>query len=67
MVRDEASAHMIGSATAGLGSVFNQRLLELAEAELGPSPVPYSLMAAGSLVRIRHQASAVEAEREPNN
>jgi CBS domain-containing protein len=51
MVRDEASAHMIGSATAGLGRAFTQRLLELAEAEFGPPPVPYCFMALGSMAR----------------
>ncbi len=51
MVRDDASAHMIGSATAGLGRAFTQRLLELAEAEFGPPPVPYCFMALGSMAR----------------
>ncbi|MEH6567107.1 MAG: DUF294 nucleotidyltransferase-like domain-containing protein [Halopseudomonas sp.] len=51
MARDEASAHMIGSAMSGVGRSFTQRLLELAEDQLGPPPVPYSFMALGSMAR----------------
>lgn len=51
MVRDGATAHMIGSAISGIGRAFTQRLLELAERELGPPPVPYCFMALGSMAR----------------
>ncbi|MEH6493433.1 DUF294 nucleotidyltransferase-like domain-containing protein [Halopseudomonas sp.] len=51
MARDEASAHMIGSAMSGIGRSFTQRLIELAEDQLGPAPVPYSFMALGSMAR----------------
>ena len=51
MARDEASAHMIGSAMSGIGRSFTQRLLELAEDQLGPPPVPYAFMALGSMAR----------------
>ncbi len=51
MVSDEASAHMIGCAMSGIGRSFSQRLLELAEAQLGPPPVPYCFMVLGSLAR----------------
>ena len=51
MARDEASAHMIGSAMSGIGRSFSQRLLELAEDQFGPPPVPYSYMALGSMAR----------------
>ncbi len=51
MVNEEASAHMIGSAMSGIGRSLTQRLLELAEAELGPPPVPYCFMALGSMAR----------------
>jgi len=51
MARDEASAHMIGSAMSGIGRGFSQRLLELAEDQFGPPPVPYSFMALGSMAR----------------
>ncbi|MDO9624986.1 MAG: DUF294 nucleotidyltransferase-like domain-containing protein [Pseudomonas sp.] len=51
MVSDEASGHMIGSAISGIGRSFTQRLLELAEQQFGPPPVPYCFMALGSMAR----------------
>lgn len=51
MVNEEASAHMIGSAMSAIGRGFKQRLIELAEAELGPPPVPYCFLAMGSMAR----------------
>ncbi|WET08091.1 DUF294 nucleotidyltransferase-like domain-containing protein [Pseudomonas sp. D3] len=51
MVRDGATAHMIGSAISGIGRAFTQRLLELAEKKLGPPPVPYCFMVLGSMAR----------------
>jgi len=51
MARDGATAHMISSAISGIGRAFTQRLLELAERELGPPPVPYCFMALGSMAR----------------
>lgn len=51
MVRDGATAHMIGSAISGIGRAFTQRLLEMAERELGPPPVPYCFMVLGSMAR----------------
>jgi CBS domain-containing protein len=51
MVNDQATAHMVGSAMAGIGRAFTQRLLELAEQKLGPPPVPYCFMVAGSMAR----------------
>ncbi|WP_434679207.1 cyclic nucleotide-binding/CBS domain-containing protein [Pseudomonas sp. R1-18] len=51
MVRDGATAHMIGSAISGIGRAFTQRLLELAEKEYGPPPVPYCFMVLGSMAR----------------
>ncbi|MGV8842069.1 MAG: DUF294 nucleotidyltransferase-like domain-containing protein [Pseudomonas sp.] len=51
MVNDQANAHMIGSAMSGIGRSFTQRLLELAEAEYGPPPVPYCFMTLGSMAR----------------
>lgn len=38
-------------ALAGIGRAFSQRLLELAEQQLGPPPVPYCFMVAGSMAR----------------
>lgn len=51
MVRDGATAQMIGSAISGIGRAFTQRLLELAEKKLGPPPVPYCFMVLGSMAR----------------
>lgn len=51
MVADDASAHMIGRAMSGIGRAFSQRLLQLAEQKLGPPPVPYCFMVAGSMAR----------------
>ncbi|TGN39318.1 putative nucleotidyltransferase substrate binding domain-containing protein [Marinobacter confluentis] len=51
MVNEDANSHMIGSAIAGIGRSFSQRLLELGEEKLGPPPVPYCFMALGSMAR----------------
>jgi len=51
MVMEDANSEMIGSAMAGIGRAFSRRLLELAEEELGPPPVPYCFMALGSMAR----------------
>ncbi|MDX9701158.1 MAG: DUF294 nucleotidyltransferase-like domain-containing protein [Rhodocyclaceae bacterium] len=51
MVSEDANSRMIGSAMAAIGRSFKQRLLELAEAELGPPPVPYCFLALGSMAR----------------
>jgi CBS domain-containing protein len=51
MVRDGATAQMIGSAISGIGRAFTQRLLELAEKKFGPPPVPYCFMVLGSMAR----------------
>lgn len=51
MVNEDANSHMVGSAMAGIGRAFSQRLLELAEEKLGPPPVPYCFMALGSMAR----------------
>ena len=51
MVNECANSHMIGSAIAGIGRSFSQRLLELGEKKLGPPPAPYCFMALGSMAR----------------
>ena len=51
MVHEDANSQMIGSAMAVIGRSFKQRLLELAEQELGPPPVPYCFLALGSMAR----------------
>lgn len=51
MVNEDANSRMIGSAMAVIGRSFKQRLLELAEEQLGPPPVPYCFLALGSMAR----------------
>lgn len=51
LVNEDANSHMIGSAMAVIGRSFKQRLLELAEEQLGPPPVPYCFLAMGSMAR----------------
>ena len=51
LVDEGADANMVGQAMSTIGRAFSQRLLELAEEELGPPPVPYCLMALGSMAR----------------
>lgn len=51
MVAEDANSHMIGSAMAAIGRSFKQRLLQLAEQELGPPPVDYCFLALGSMAR----------------
>jgi len=50
------TAHHIGEAVSCLTDSITGRLLEMAEAELGPPPVPYAWMAGGSQAR-REQSS----------
>ncbi|MGB5446142.1 MAG: DUF294 nucleotidyltransferase-like domain-containing protein [Psychromonas sp.] len=51
MVNEDANSHMIGRAMSEIGRNFKQRLLELAEQEFGPPPVPYCFLALGSMAR----------------
>ncbi len=51
MVNEDANSHMIGTAMAVIGRTFKQRLLTLAEEQLGPPPVPYCFIALGSMAR----------------
>lgn len=51
MVQNDATAHMVGSAMSGIGRSITLRLVELAEAQLGPPPIPYSFMVHGSMAR----------------
>ncbi len=51
MVRDGADSKMIGTALSAIGRSFARRILELAEEELGPPPVPYAFMVMGSMAR----------------
>ncbi len=51
MVADQATAHMVGQAMSSIGRAYCQRLCELAEKQLGPPPVPYCFLVAGSMAR----------------
>jgi CBS domain-containing protein len=51
MINEDANSHMVGRAMSEIGRSIKQRLLELAEEELGPPPVPYCFLALGSMAR----------------
>ncbi len=51
MAKDGANSQMIGSAMSIIGRSFKQRLCELGEEKLGTPPVPYCLLALGSMAR----------------
>ncbi|MDF1642000.1 DUF294 nucleotidyltransferase-like domain-containing protein [Thalassolituus oleivorans] len=51
LVNEHAKSHMIGSAMSVIGASFMQQMAKLVEDELGPPPVPYCLIALGSLAR----------------
>ncbi|WP_043527888.1 DUF294 nucleotidyltransferase-like domain-containing protein [Litchfieldella xinjiangensis] len=51
MVNEGANSQMVGRAMTTIGRSFTRRLLELAEEDLGPPPVPYCFMALGSMAR----------------
>lgn len=52
-----ASAHSIGHVISSIGEAITCRLLELAEARLGPPPVPYAFVVEGSMAR--HEQTAL--------
>jgi CBS domain-containing protein len=56
LVGSGATAHQIGQAVSAVTDAITMRLLEFAEEELGPPPVPYCWMAGGSQAR-REQSS----------
>ncbi|KAA6185993.1 cyclic nucleotide-binding/CBS domain-containing protein [Thiohalocapsa marina] len=56
LVASGATADQIGQAVSAVTDAITLRLLQLAEAELGPPPVPYCWMAGGSQAR-REQSS----------
>ena len=51
MLKEGVNSHMIGTAMSVIGRTFKQRLLQLAEIEFGPPPVPYCFLALGSMAR----------------
>lgn len=51
LVAEDATAQDIGRAVTAVGDAIERRLLTLAEAELGPPPVPYTWVVLGSQAR----------------
>ncbi|MGM0516665.1 MAG: DUF294 nucleotidyltransferase-like domain-containing protein [Pseudomonadota bacterium] len=51
LVDEGATSQMIGQAMSSIGRSLIRRLIELAEADLGPPPVPYCFMVNGSMAR----------------
>ncbi|MGD8118484.1 DUF294 nucleotidyltransferase-like domain-containing protein [Vibrio sp. TRT 29B02] len=51
LVNEDANSHMVGSAMSVIGRSFKQRIIELAEQELGEPPIPYCFVALGSMGR----------------
>ncbi|WP_031388300.1 putative nucleotidyltransferase substrate binding domain-containing protein [Desulfonatronum thiodismutans] len=51
MVNEDANSHMVGSAMTVFGRSIFQRLLELAEEQLGPPPIPCCFLTLGSMAR----------------
>ncbi len=51
MVNEDANSHMVGSAMSVFGRSVKQRLMELAQDELGKPPVPCCFLALGSMAR----------------
>ncbi|MDG3088203.1 DUF294 nucleotidyltransferase-like domain-containing protein [Vibrio hannami] len=51
LINEDANSHMVGSAMSVIGRSFKQRIIELAEEELGAPPVPYCFLALGSMAR----------------
>ncbi len=51
MINEDANSHMIGRAISVIGRSFKQRLIELAMEQLGEAPVPFCLLALGSMAR----------------
>ncbi len=56
LVNSGATTDQVGQAVIAVTDAITTRLLEMAEAELGPPPVPYAWMTAGSQAR-REQSS----------
>ncbi|AGA90090.1 putative signal-transduction protein containing cAMP-binding and CBS domains [Thioflavicoccus mobilis 8321] len=56
LVSGGATADQVGQAVSAVTDALTKRLIELAEAELGPPPVPYAWMTGGSQAR-REQSS----------
>ncbi|MDG4868232.1 DUF294 nucleotidyltransferase-like domain-containing protein [Guyparkeria sp. 1SP6A2] len=51
LVEEGATSQMTGQAMSSIGRSLIRRLIELAEEEIGPPPVPYCFMVNGSMAR----------------
>ncbi|WP_372880386.1 DUF294 nucleotidyltransferase-like domain-containing protein [Psychromonas sp.] len=51
MVNEDANSHMVGTAMSVIGRSFTQRIIELAEEQLGAAPIPFCFIALGSMGR----------------
>ncbi len=51
LVRASMTAKDVGHAISAIGEAITRRLLDMASAQLGPAPVPFAWIAAGSLAR----------------
>ena len=58
LVAQDASAEDIGRVVTAIGDAVERRLLTLAEAELGPPPVPYAWVCLGSRARFEQALGA---------
>ncbi|MDP3891345.1 putative nucleotidyltransferase substrate binding domain-containing protein [Nocardioides sp.] len=58
LVSQDASADDIGRVVTAVGDAVERRLLGLAEAELGPPPVPYAWVTLGSRARLEQALNA---------
>lgn len=58
LVEQDASADDIGRVVTAVGDAVERRLLALAEAELGPPPVPYCWVTLGSRARLEQALAA---------
>lgn len=70
LIEAGASADDIGRVATAIGDALERRLLELAEAELGPPPLPYCWLVLGSQARLEQslhsdQDNALLLEDEP--
>ena len=58
LVEQDASADDIGRVITAVGDAVERRVIALAEAELGPPPVPYCWVALGSRARLEQALAA---------
>ena len=58
LVEQDASADDIGRVVTAVGDAVERRVIALAEADLGPPPVPYCWVALGSRARLEQALAA---------